>query len=74
MMETRTNSALVSPHGGPYRGPAAMVLFMVWIASVLRTVAGLVTHEIFGAEATLALFMAVLVPWLFLHDVRREAR
>jgi hypothetical protein len=39
------------------------VLVVFWVASIARVVSALVRHEIFGAEATLALMAVVAVPW-----------
>jgi hypothetical protein len=44
------------------------VFAVFWVASVARVAAGVLRHEVFGAEATLALMAVVLVPW---HVLRR---
>jgi hypothetical protein len=49
--------------------PAAALL---WAVSLIRTVAALLWHEKFGAEATLALMAVVGLPWLFFGAMRRE--
>ncbi len=38
----------------------ALVLF--WVVSIIRVVGGVVRHETFGAEATLAVLAVVIVP------------
>jgi hypothetical protein len=38
------------------------VLALVWVASVARVVGAFARHEVFGAEATLALLAAVWTP------------
>jgi hypothetical protein len=43
--------------------PAWIIL---WVGSVLRVTFGLAEHEAFGAEATLALLSAAVVPWIVL--------
>jgi hypothetical protein len=43
--------------------PAWIIL---WVGSVLRVAFGLAEHETFGAEATLALLSAAVVPWIVL--------
>ncbi len=40
--------------------PVALVL---WLATIARVVLAVLHHEVFGAEATFALFCAVLLPW-----------
>lgn len=41
--------------------PAAALF---WIVSVIRVAGGIVRHETFAAEATLALIIVVAIPWL----------
>jgi len=40
------------------------VLFLFWAISLTRVVIGVVRHETFGAEGTLALLAVLVVPWL----------
>ena len=49
------------------------VLALFWLVSVVRVVGALVRHETFGAEATLALVAAVVVPCV-IHLGRRRKR
>jgi hypothetical protein len=42
-----------------------VVGLLLWVASVVRVVAALLEHEVFGAEASLALVCVVLIPWKF---------
>jgi hypothetical protein len=50
----------------PDEGDSGMLLAfaLFWVLSVVRVVGGLLRHEIFGSEATLALMAVVGVPWL----------
>jgi hypothetical protein len=48
---------------GVYGAAVACVVMIVWLASLIRAVGALVDHETFGAEATIALLIALLVPW-----------
>jgi hypothetical protein len=45
-------------------GGLLIVLGLFWLVSVIRCVGGLLRHEVFGAEATLALMAIVGLPWL----------
>jgi hypothetical protein len=49
---------------------------LLWIVSVLRVVGGIVRHEAFGAEASLAAMACVGVPWLLVQSwmASRRAR
>jgi hypothetical protein len=46
----------------------AFTLF--WMISAARVVEGVLRHEVFGAEATLALMSVVGLPWLFFRRSR----
>ena len=50
--------------------PVAVVL---WLATVARVFLAVLHHEVFGAEATFALFCAVLLPWFVLKARNRRA-
>jgi hypothetical protein len=39
------------------------MMVTLWVASIARVAFGLRSHEIFGAEATLALLMVFFLPW-----------
>ena len=49
-------SALSTP-----RGPA----LFVWLLSVVRVLGAVIDGERFGTEATLAMGIVILIPWLF---------
>jgi len=49
------------------------VVALLWVSSIARVVLGFATHEVFGAEGTLALACVVLVPW-FLWSEARSSR
>jgi hypothetical protein len=44
-------------------GPLIAMLLVFWIVSVVRVAGAILSHEAFGAEATLALMAAVGIPW-----------
>jgi hypothetical protein len=44
----------------------APALLIVWIVSLLRVAFGVLRHEAFGAEATLALLCVLLIPLLII--------
>lgn len=50
--------------------PVAVVL---WLATIARVVLAVLHHEVFGAEATFALFCAVLLPWFVLKTRNQHA-
>ncbi|MDP8998859.1 MAG: hypothetical protein M3O46_01970 [Myxococcota bacterium] len=41
-----------------------LVLALFWLLSVARVVGGVLRHETFGGEPTLALMAVIAVPWL----------
>jgi hypothetical protein len=45
-------------------GQTLAALGFFWAISIVRAVGGLLRHEIFGAEGTLALMAVAVVPWL----------
>ena len=45
-------------------GAVVTALALFWVVSLLRVVGGLIRHEVFGAEGTLALLAIVAVPRL----------
>lgn len=45
-------------------GEHVAVVSAFWLLSAARVVAGVLQHETFGAEATLALLVTILVPWV----------
>lgn len=57
---TDTNAAAVDPG---FLG----VWLVLWLGSVLRTVLGLVHHEVFRTEGTLAFLCSLFVPLLALN-------
>lgn len=46
-------------------GDVVAALALLWLASAVQVVATLLGHERFGAEATVALFVAVTLPCLW---------
>jgi len=53
----------------------AMLLGLLWIASVARVVAASFHHEVFGIEASLAFVCMLALPWFaFRSYLRRRAR
>jgi hypothetical protein len=60
----RTLQSGVPP--SPARGESDLLVvgIPVWFASVARVALGVCQHEVFGAEATLALACAIGIPWL----------
>jgi hypothetical protein len=61
--EPRSSAVPPAVRGDSDLWPAWIVL---WLGSVARVAFGLVERETFGAEATLALFSAAVVPWIVL--------
>ena len=53
----------VAAHGCP-DADLAPILFPFWLASVARVLVGIVRHEAFGLDASLATISLVLVPFL----------
>ena len=49
-------------------------LALFWVVSLIRVVGGVVRHEVFGAEATLALMAVLGLPWLVLGRRDHSAR
>lgn len=43
---------------------------LLWVAAALRVAVAMLHHETFRAEATLALIVAALVPWLVLSSAK----
>jgi hypothetical protein len=50
----------------PHRLDADMLpaLALLWVVSLIRVAGGLLRHEAFGTEATLALMAVLVLPWL----------
>ena len=52
-----------------------VVLALFWVVSLVRVVGTVVRHEVFGAEATLALMAVLVIPWLTLRrSTQRRVR
>ena len=47
---------------------------LFWAVSLVRVVGGVVRHEVFGAEATLALMAVFGIPWLVFGRRDRSPR
>jgi hypothetical protein len=50
-----------------------VLLAVFWLISAVRAVGALVRHEVFGAEATMALVAVLVLPWLALRPSPDEA-
>lgn len=50
------------------------VLAVFWVASVLRVICAFARHEIFATEATLAVCVGLVMPWLMKDPLAAIAR
>lgn len=62
--------------GGPQESPSGNedllpALLIFWAVTLVRVIAGIVRHEVFGTELTIAFLVAIFVPWLLRGAPRR---
>jgi isoprenylcysteine carboxyl methyltransferase (ICMT) family protein YpbQ len=47
---------------------------LLWLTALVRVLLGLWSHEVFGTEASLALMVILILPWLAIKQLREKWR